>query len=233
MKNRIGWAFSLALLGVGGLGVGWASRGGAPRSKLHDFTTPTAQYSVVKSSPVATRARGATWPKPGVLTPGVGAAPSADVAEPSAPPAPLWTQKELDDARASGHAFPIVADAHHLDEELYQQPVNIERTTQIENELQRTASSLSLRARFEGATCSEDVCRVVVVHAAAEQRSSELNTLLGNGPLDGQVLMVPRPAPDNESVLYFSKKGTSLPLGIHADPELAKQTYGAGQLERP
>ena len=151
---------------------------------------------------------------------------AADVTEGSPRPAPLWTQKELEEARAAGHAFPRIAHAHHLDEELYQQAVNIERTTAVEADLGRVATSLSLGAHFEGATCSDDLCRVVVVHAASEQRMNELNTLLGNGPLDGEVLMVPRPAPDNESILYFSRKGTHLPLGVRANPELAKQTYG-------
>lgn len=237
MTNRVGWTIALAL--VGGLGFGFtvASREGRARhSTPRDFTTPPTLRPDANDLRVSRVALGREPPRlsvPAQLR--AWPAQSAELIEPIASPgpAPLWTQKDVDEARANGHAFPLVADAHHLDEELYQQPVNIERTTQIEDELQRSASSLSLRARFEGATCSDDLCRVVVVHSAPEQRTNELNTLLGNGPLDGQVLMVPRPAPDNESVLYFSKQGASLPLGIHADPELAKQTYGSADSDRP
>lgn len=242
------WVVLLALLGVGASGSALVALGvgarGEGRLEPRPSTGPTAQptrASAAGRSRTEASADGATLRSlTSARAAGVQlvqndliAGTPPRITEENARPAPLWTREELEEARATGHAFPIVADAYHLDEELYQQPVNIERTTEVEAELRRTASSFSIGAHFEGATCSDDLCRVVVVHTTSEQRVNELNTLLGNGPLDGGVLMVPRPAPANESVLYFSKKGTPLPLGVHADAELTKQTYGTAGPDAP
>jgi hypothetical protein len=126
---------------------------------------------------------------------------SAPAAEPPAPPVVISREEALANQKA---------DAHRLDTQLGSEEVDPVWAPKIERATTEALARLGGNMRLEEVTCRETLCRARVTHVDPRGHDQDVERLFGMPVLAGQALVL-SPADDpRNSVLYFSRKGTTL-----------------------
>lgn len=122
-------------------------------------------------------------------------------AEPPAPPVPVSKEELLAKQKA---------DAHTLDVQLGSEEVDPVWAPKVERATTEALARLGGNMRLEEVTCRETLCRARVAHADPSAHDQDVERLFNLPVLAGQaVALSPADDPRN-TVLYFSRKGTTL-----------------------
>lgn len=102
------------------------------------------------------------------------------------------------------------ADALTLDTELSTEEVDPFWATKFERETTEAVGRLGPHVRLDEVTCRETICRARVRHLDPGARGADVDRLLSLPVIAGQAVAYAPPENEAATVLYFSRKGTTL-----------------------
>lgn len=130
---------------------------------------------------------------------------------PAAPPAAEagGTIKELEISQEEVLARQK-ADAYTLDAQLASEEVDVQWAAKVERQMTDGIERLGPKMHLEDLTCRETLCRARITHGEPNARGEDVESLLSLSIFPGQAVAYGTPDDRRSTVLYFSRKGTTL-----------------------
>lgn len=127
------------------------------------------------------------------------------------------------------------ADAYALDTQLGSEEVDTRWGAKVERQLTEVFARLGPKLHLDDLTCRETLCRARITHLDPNARDDEVERILSLGIFPGQATAYGSPEDPRSTVLYFSRRGTTLsvlqpPVHMALPPSalLQEQPAGAG-----
>jgi len=160
-----------------------------------------AMNAALASIAAAKRERDSATPQGGPRLPNV----PADSPPPEADPAPPLVAISKEEILAKQKA-----DAHTLDAQLSSEEIDPVWAPKVERATTEALARLGGNMHLDEVTCRETLCRARVTHADPRAHDEDVERLFNMPVLAGQALSL-SPADDpRNTILYFSRKGTTL-----------------------
>jgi hypothetical protein len=102
------------------------------------------------------------------------------------------------------------ADANTLDAQLGSEEVDVTWASKVERATTEAVARLGRNMHLEEVTCRETLCRARLTHADPRMHDDDVDRLLSMPMIAGQALALPSANDERSTVLYFSRKGTTL-----------------------
>jgi hypothetical protein len=102
------------------------------------------------------------------------------------------------------------ADANTLDAQLASEEVDVKWASKVERATTEAFARFGSKMHLEEVTCRETLCRARVSHADPRAHDDDVDQLLSMPMIAGQALALAPANDERSTVLYFSRKGTTL-----------------------